>query len=108
MFDGKLGELRGHEAHIQLTVCLQRSMHLKIEEHKQDILQTSKLLEKHNQEIISLKASLNEQIDRSLRSTLVFKGIPKEKNENSWDDAKNTLTKYLSATFKPITMMQFT
>ena len=83
-------------------------MHLKIEEHKQDIVQTSKLLEEHNQEIISLKASLNEQIDRSLRSTLVFKGIPKEKNENSWDDAKNSSTKYLSATFKPITMMQFT
>ena len=72
---------------------------LTIEEHKQDILQTSKLLEEHKQEIISLKASLNEQVDHSLRYTLVFKGIPKEKKENSWDDAKNSLKNYLSATF---------
>ena len=51
-------------------------------------MQTCQLFDEHKQEIISLKASLNEQIDRSVRSTLVFKGIPKEK------------IKYLSTTFK--------
>ena len=67
--------------------------------NQNDISHTSKLLEEQQQEIISLKATLNEQIDRSLRSTLIFKGIPHENKEKSWDDTKNTLIKYLSTTF---------
>ena len=63
------------------------------------IAETNETLDEQKQAITSLKEALIEQTDRSLRSTLIFKGIPREKNEKSWDDTKNVLVEYLSNTF---------
>ena len=70
------------------------------ENNQSNIAQINQALAEQNKEIISLKSALNEQTDRSLRNTLIFKGIPKDKHEKSWDDTKNTLGRYLSTTFK--------
>ena len=65
-----------------------------------DFVETNNTIKEQPKEINALKATLNDQIDRSLRSTLIFKGIPCEKTENSWEGTKNTLMNYLSTTFK--------
>ena len=68
--------------------------------NRKDFVETNNTVKEQQKEINTLKATLNDQIDRSLRSTLIFKGIPCEKTENSWEDTKNTLMNYLSTTFK--------
>ena len=42
---------------------------------------------------------LQEQTDGSLRSTLIFRNVPEEKNEKSWDDTTKLLVSHLSKTF---------
>ena len=48
-------------------------------------------------EVLSLQNKLNEQQDRSLRSTLIFKKIPYNKTtETSWEDTKIVLASEIS------------
>ena len=48
------------------------------------------------QEIEELQNSMEDQINRGMRSTLIFKGIKEEENEFSWEDTTNVLANQLS------------
>ena len=70
---------------------------------KQDIqqqeIETNKIeQQKQHQEINVLKSILQEQTNRSLRSTLFFRNVAEEKNEKSWDDTTKLLVSHLSKT----------
>ena len=52
------------------------------------------LLKKSNK-IKSLEMTLDDQVNRSMRSNLIFKGIPQGNKEFSWPDTTSTLASYL-------------
>ena len=41
--------------------------------------------------IKELSETVDDQANRSMRKTLIFKGFPWDKNERSWDDTKDKL-----------------
>ena len=53
------------------------------------------MIDSLNKECEHLKADLDDQINRSMRSNIVVKGIPDEENE-SWNTSKEKLASHLS------------
>ena len=56
---------------------------------------TTSITEKTNR-INLLEDTLNDQIDRNLRSTLIIRGLPKKADENTWDDTANVFADYMA------------
>ena len=69
------------------------------EQNRTEEFQNKKLEEKISHQtkcIETLENQLNEQTDRSLRTTLIFRGIPQKEDEKSWSNTTTTLANTLN------------
>ena len=67
----------------------------KVQETKNELTEKFQI-NRITSEIEAMKIELEDLKNRSMRSTLIIKNIPEEKNENSWEDTARVLGNFLS------------
>lgn len=80
-------------AEIALKRC--NSMDNIIEETKQDLILTNSAVKEIEKNLLSLQNELEDVHERSLRSTLVIKGL-RESHEKTWDDTRKVVCNFLA------------
>jgi len=92
---------------------LEESLNKKVLSNQKDIATNSDNITANSSRIDKLESVIAEQADkiselntdlddvqnRALRKTLIFKNIPKKREEVTWADTKNVLTNYISKLF---------
>ena len=91
-------EKRSKDNEIELRAAISRISKLEnaIEEIKNKDQQKNESIEELKDKTSHLHDQLSEQTDRSLRTTLVFRGIKQDNTEKTWDDTKHMLADTLS------------